>query len=262
MVTDESENLVSEVRDDNVLRVTINRPSKRNALDQDMLGRLGQIFVSHSNDQRVKLAVLTAAGDKCFAAGGDLRELAAIRTQEGAAEMSRRNRKVLDTIRYFPVPVIAALNGDALGGGAEIAFACDLRVASLHARLGFVQGRLAVTTAWGGVFDLAAQVGPAQALSLLCRSDLVSAEEALRLGLVNSVASATQSLDEAVAIYCKPMLGKPRHVLASFKTVIRGMFRTATREELEALETRLLSEAWVDDAHWRAAESVLPGSGA
>ena len=88
---------------------------------------------------------------------------------------------VLDSIRRFPVPVVAALNGDALGGGAELAVACDMRVAATHARIGFVQGRLAITTGWGGGIDLAAIVGPSRALALLCRSDLLTSAEAGRI---------------------------------------------------------------------------------
>src|SRR5918993_3980409 len=144
------EQLVSATREGARLDVTINRPAKRNALSRDSLAALKRVFERHSGEHGIRVAVLTAAGEKSFAAGGDLKDLSTIRTLGEAAEMSRSARDVLDSIRRFPVPVVAALNGDALGGGAELAVACDMRVAATHARIGFVQGRLGITTAWGG----------------------------------------------------------------------------------------------------------------
>jgi enoyl-CoA hydratase len=250
------------LQDDGLLFVTINRAGKRNALDHETLRHMGAIFTETASDDRVKLAVLTAAGDKCFAAGGDLRELAAIRDLDGAAAMSRGTRHILDQIRSFPVPVIAALNGDALGGGAELAAACDLRLAAAHARIGFIQGRLAITTAWGGFYDLTALVGPSRALSLLCRSDVIGAAEAIAIGLVDHVADATQPFEAAMQAYYRPMLDKPRHVLAAFKKMAQARRCAMRREQLLALETQLFSQAWIDEAHWCAANAALTRSGA
>jgi len=254
-VTEDS--VVSSLADTGLLKVTLNRPAKRNALGQNVLDQLRATFGAYREDARVKVAVLRGAGDKSFAAGGDLKELSSLRTLEGAESMSRRTREILDAVRSFPVPVVAALNGDALGGGSELAAACDMRVAAAHARVGFIQGRLAITTAWGGAFDLMALVGPTRALALLCRSDLVSASDAVAMGLVNVVVAEGDDLDAAVEAFCKPMLDKPRHVLASFKAVVRAQRSGASRAELEALESRLFAEAWIDDAHWRAADKAL-----
>ena len=134
-----SDSLLTEVKDD-VLRLTINRPEKRNALSLSLLDELGAALHSH-RETPVKCALLTGAGDRCFAAGGDLKELDAIRSAADTRVMSERGHAALDEIRYFPVPVIGALNGLALGGGAELAMACDMRIATAHAELGADSGK-------------------------------------------------------------------------------------------------------------------------
>lgn len=239
------------------LDVTIDRPAKRNALSRPTLARLKDIFERHATDDSVKVAVLTGAGDKSFAAGGDLADLSSVRTQDEAADMSRQARAALDAVRRFPVPVVAALNGDALGGGAELAVACDLRVAAAHARIGFVQGRLAITTAWGGGIDLLSLVGPARALALKSRSDLLTGAEAAAIGLVDEVAKPGESLADAVDRFVAPMLKQTRKVLAAFKALNLAYGRGTSREELERIETARFAETWIDDDHWLAADAIL-----
>ena len=163
---------------DSILFVTINRPEKRNALARDVLFQLKEIFTSYSHDEALALVVLTGAEDKSFAAGGDLIELNDVKTQEQARIMSDEAYGCLDAVRQFPLPVIAALNGDAMGGGSELAMACDFRLAAAHASLGFLQGKLNVTTAWGGGLDLIDLVGSSRALRLLATSALLTAEQA------------------------------------------------------------------------------------
>jgi enoyl-CoA hydratase len=143
-----------------------------------------------------------------------------------------------------------------------LAAACDLRLAVAHARIGFVQGSLAITTAWGGFCDLTALVGPARALSLLCRSEVIGAAEALAIGLVDHLAEAAQPFERSVQAYCRPMLDKPRHVLAAFKQLSQARRGAMPREQLQALETNLFAQAWIDEAHWRAADAALKRRGA
>ena len=170
-----------------VLRLTINRPEQRNALSLSLLDEIAARLRDHHDHLALRCVILTAAGDRCFAAGGDLKELDAIRSETQSLAMSQRGRRVLDTIRQFPVPVIAALNGLALGGGAELAMACDLRIAAEHAGIGFLQGQLNVTTAWGGGIDLIAALGHQRALELLLAARRISATEARQLGLFAAV---------------------------------------------------------------------------
>jgi enoyl-CoA hydratase len=239
-----------------VLRVTINRPDKRNALSGEVLRALGEVFASNIDDSDLRIAVLRGAGEQCFAAGGDLRELASITTLEGAAEMARDAKASLETIRQFPLPVVAALNGDAMGGGAELSVACDFRIAAAHARIGFVQGRLNISTAWGGGIDLMRLVGTSRGLGLLCRGDMLSGAEAVALGLVDAAAREGQSLDDLIADFIAPILKQSPQVLRAFKAVAKGVRAGLSRAELNDLETRMFAEAWVHEDHWAAAKKI------
>lgn len=240
-----------------ILRVTINRPEKRNALSRAVLSELHQTFSANAGDNSLRVAVLRGAGDKNFAAGGDLRDLAAVRAPEQATQMSERAKAALDAIRGFPVPVVAALNGDALGGGAELAVACDFRVAASHAKIGFIHGRLNISTAWGGGLDLMNLVGPARALRLLSTSEMLDGTRALAIGLIDAAAEPQQELDSAVAEFIAPLLKQAPQVLRAFKALAIGVRRRLPYEELAALETRRLSETWAHEDHWAVADKVL-----
>ena len=184
-----SDALIVEIKDQ-VLHLTINRPEKRNALNLRLLDEIGDAFAAHAEHPEIKLALLTGAGEKAFAAGGDLKELNTVRSEEDSFAMSRRGRRALDQIRYFPLPVVAAINGLALGGGAELCLACDLRIAAIHAEIGLIQSRLNVTTAWGGGIDLLDLVGHSRALQMLITAQRLGAAEALQLGIINAIADA------------------------------------------------------------------------
>jgi len=239
-----------------VLRVTINRPEKRNALSAEVLRSLAEVFASNATDESLRVAILRGAGDQCFAAGGDLRELSAITTVDGAREMARDAKASLEEIRNFPLPVIAALNGDAMGGGAELSVACDFRIAAAHARIGFVQGRLNISTAWGGGIDLMRLVGPTIALGLLCRSDMLSGAEAVAIRLVDAVAREGQSLDDLIADFITPMLKQSPQVLRAFKAVAIGVRSGRSRAELNEIETVKFADTWVHEDHWAAAKKI------
>jgi len=244
-------------REGPLLRLTINRPEKRNALSRALLEALRAALEGHAEAEELRLAVLTGSGGDCFAAGGDLHELEALRTREQAAEMATEAKAALDAVRRFPLPVVAALNGDALGGGAELALACDFRVAAAGARLGFLQGRLNITTAWGGALDLFRTVGRSKGLALLCTARRVDGEEARAMGLFDRVAGEGESLEEVLEAFVAPMLGQAPQVLRAFKRLALEAFAGHPRAELDALETRLFSEVWVHQDHWDAAAKIL-----
>lgn len=250
-----SDLLLVERRGDR-LHVTINRPAQRNALSLELLDRLGAAFRSHAADPSLKCAVLTAAGDRCFAAGGDLRELTVVRSEADTRAMSQRARATLDAIRRFPVPVVAALNGHALGGGAELALACDLRVATPAAELGFLQAQLHVTTAWGGGIDLLALLGPAKGLQLLLEARRIPAAEAQSLGLLQRVCGPDESLEQCTDAFLAPLLSRPVQVLRAFKALALET-RLALHERLAALEEAGFTATWVHEDHWAAAERAL-----
>jgi len=240
-----------------VLRLTINRPDKRNALSLAVLAELRAAFERHSADEDLRLAVLTAAGDKSFAAGGDLEELASIRTEAGAAQMATEAKAALAAVRRFPVPVVAAVNGVALGGGAELALACDFRIAAAHAGIGFVQGRLNIATAWGGGIDLMRLLGPSRALAVLCRSEVVPADAAQALGLIDAVAAPGEPFDAFIARFIGPLARQAPQVLRAFKAQALAERLGLPRAEREAIETRLFSLTWVHDDHWAAVDRLF-----
>ena len=247
--------LLTERRSD-TLRVIINRPDKRNALSLELLDRIGNSFATHAADATLKCAVLTASGDRCFAAGGDLRELEAVRSEADTLAMSRRARAALEQIRQFPVPVIAALNGHALGGGAELAMACDMRIASAGAELGFLQAQLNVTTAWGGGIDLLAALGPARALQILIEARRIPAAEALQLGLLQRVCGGSEALADCTESFLAPLLQRPVQVLRSYKTLALGA-RRGLHERLTSSEEQGFTASWIHADHWSAAERAL-----
>lgn len=243
-----------------LLRLTINRPEKRNALALALLEEIGGTLAEHANDDSLRCAVITGSGEKAFAAGGDLKELDAIRDEAKTLAMSRLGRTALDHIRNFPLPVVAALNGPALGGGAELAMACDMRVTAPHADLAFLQAQLNLTTAWGGGIDLVAAVGPARALELLVHARRVTAAEALSLGLIQRVCPPEQTLAECLDAFLQPMLGRPTQVLRAFKA-LTGAARRELHERLGGVEESNFAKAWLHPDHWEAAARALAPRG-
>ncbi len=250
------EHLLVDARD-GALNVRIDRPEKRNALSGAVLRELRDVFTTYAADATLRVAVLGGAGDKNFAAGGDLRELDAVRTAAQISQSTAEGRAALDAVRKFPVPVVAALNGDALGGGAELAVACDFRVAASHARIGFIQGRLNISTGWGGGIDLMALLGPTKALRALCRTEMMSGPEALGIGLFDRVARSDEALDAAVADFIAPILKQVPQVLRTFKALASSVRRGVPRTELETQEAANFTANWVHDDHWTAAAKVL-----
>lgn len=239
-----------------VLYVTINRPEKRNALALAVLDAIAGAFAGHAGDDTIGCAVVTGAGDRSFAAGGDLQELDAVRSPEATRAMSARGRRALAAIRDFPAPVVAALNGPALGGGAELAMACDLRIAAPQADLGFLQAGLNVTTAWGGGIDLLAALGPARALELLASARRLPARAALELGLYQRIAAPNEPFATCVADYVSALVCRPARVLRAQKALVAG-FRRRLHAELADTEEAGFVPAWVHADHWTAAAAAL-----
>ncbi len=249
--------LVSSSDDGGVLTVTLRRPEKRNALSRKLIAELAQTFTPWREREDIVVAVLTGEGDKAFASGGDLKELSAVRAEADVLAFAEETRAALDTIRRFPVPVVAALNGDALGGGAELALACDLRIAAPHARIGFLQGTLNISTAWGGGTDLFRLVGPSRALLLLVTAEALDANRALGLGLIDAVADTAQPFADALAGFVAPLAARRPQVARAFKSLAVAHRYGAPAAEMAAVETRAFAETWVHADHWAAVETVF-----
>ncbi|MGI9329095.1 MAG: enoyl-CoA hydratase/isomerase family protein [Gammaproteobacteria bacterium] len=250
-----AENRLLVDRQDDILTLTINRPEKRNALSLVLLDELAATLGAHQEDEKLRCAVITAAGDRCFAAGGDLKELDAVRTEADAAAMSRRGRRALDTVREFPLPVIGGLNGLALGGGAELAMACDLRVASANTEIGFLQAQLNVTTAWGGGIDLMIALGNHQALELLATARRVSAGEAQTLGIINYLCGPEETIQDGLKNYLRTWRQRSPSVLRGFKAMAIKS-RMALHRELSTTEESNLAKTWAHQDHWDAVNAA------
>lgn len=249
--------LLTETRD-RVLYVTIDRVAKHNALAISIIAAIGETFRAAARDETLVAAVLRGAGDKTFAAGGDLRELAGLRTEAEAEKMARDAKAAFNAIRDFPVPVIAGLNGNTFGGGAELAVACDFRVAAAHARIGFVQGRLALATAWGGGPDLLDLVGRARGLRLMSTGEMLDPAAALDIGLYDAVGARGEDIEQTIEAFLGPIRKQTPQSMRAFKAVSDAHRRGADRAEMHEVETAMFVKTWVHDDHWEAAEKVLP----
>ena len=192
------ENLLVE-RDGAALIVTINRPSKLNALNTQTLTELGLVLDAASTDEGVRALVLTGAGEKAFVAGADIEELS-VQTPVTGREHARKGQALFDRIERLGKPVIAAVNGFALGGGCELAMACTMRLAADTAKFGQPEINLGLIPGYAGSQRLPRLVGRGRALELLLTGNPIGADEAFRIGLVNRVVPAAQLLTEAKAL--------------------------------------------------------------
>jgi enoyl-CoA hydratase len=189
------DNLLLE-RDDAVAIVTINRPQVLNALNVATLDEIRRVILDLKRDDSVRAVILTGSGEKAFVAGADINELA-VQAPIGGRELALAGQHVLDLIEHMGKPVIAAINGYALGGGCELALACTLRIAADTARLGQPEINLGILPGYAGTQRLPRLVGKARAMELILTGAQISASEAERIGLVNRVVPAADLLAEA-----------------------------------------------------------------
>jgi enoyl-CoA hydratase len=185
-----------------ILTITVNRPTKLNALNAATIEELGQAIEQARADAAVRGILLTGSGEKAFVAGADIAELAGL-SGPGAQEAAARGQAVFRQFETSPKPVVAAVNGFALGGGCELAMACHIRVAAENARFGQPEVNLGLLPGYGGTQRLVQLVGKGKALELLLTADQLKADEALRLGLANHVVPQTELIG-----FCTALLGK------------------------------------------------------
>ena len=207
---------------DRIAYVTLNRPKVLNALNQSAWDDLRTAFEHARDDATVLGVILTGAGDKAFIAGEDIGELSRVTALE-AEKSSRAGQAVLDLIENLGKPVIAAVNGFALGGGCETAMACTIRVAAEHAQFGQPEVKLGVPPGAGGTQRLPRLVGKGRALQLILSGELVSAQEAWRIGLVNEVVPGASLIARCEAILTQIIANAPVAVRFALEAVNRGM---------------------------------------
>jgi enoyl-CoA hydratase len=184
---------------DRITTVTINRPDKLNALNATAKAELLELFLALKQDPAVDVVIVTGAGEKAFVAGTDIKELAELNGETGKI-FSQKGQEVFDVIEDLGKPVIAAVNGYALGGGCELALACHLRIASEKARFGQPEVTLGIIPGYGGTQRLARLIGRGRAMEMILTATQVDAAEALRIGLVNKVVPHAELMPRALAM--------------------------------------------------------------
>jgi len=209
-------------RDGAVATITLNRPSVLNALDAALLERLAAALTEIDADATIRAAIVTGAGERAFAAGADIGELARLDGAAAGVALARRGQRVTQTIESLRVPVIAAVNGFALGGGCELAMACDIRIASENAKFGQPEVNLGILPGYGGTQRMTRLIGAGAAMLLCTTGTIVDAAEALRIGLVQRVVPRTELLAEAHAIAAGIATKAPLAVAATKRAIIDG----------------------------------------
>ena len=214
-------NLLYEVQD-GVALVTVNRPEKLNPLNIETIDALEACFRDIGADEAVKAVILTGAGEKAFVAGADINQVSGLSAMEGR-DWGLRGQQVFSRIENLPKPVIAAINGYALGGGLELAMACHIRIASENAKLGQPEVKLGIVPGYGGTQRLPRLVGKGRALEMILTGDPIPAGEACRIGLVNRVVPVDQLLTTARELAVRIIGNGPLAVALCLQAVHRGM---------------------------------------
>ena len=210
---------------DAIAYVTVNRPKVLNALNMATMEELRAAFHEIKNDAGLRVVILTGSGEKAFIAGADISELAQHDAVSGK-EYTHRGQSVLNLIENLGKPVIACINGFALGGGCEIAMACTMRLASENAKLGQPEVKLGIIPGYGGTQRLPRLVGKGIAMQLVLTGEMISAQEAHRIGLVNEVVAAAELIPRAEAIAQKIIANAPLAVQYTMEAVNKGMEMT------------------------------------
>jgi len=214
------ENILRADRD-GIAFVTVNRPDKLNALNNATIGELLHCFDAITGDEKVRAVILTGAGEKSFVAGADISELAE-QTAITARPLALRGQRLMNTVESCTKPVVAAVNGYALGGGCELALACHIRTASDNAQFGLPEVTLGIIPGYGGTQRLPRIVGKGRALELILSAQKVGAEEALRIGLVNRIHPQPQLLAETEKLVRRILATGPVAVRFALDAVNHG----------------------------------------
>ena len=229
------ENLLYEKRD-RIGFITFNRPKVLNALNRKTMEELNQILIAVREDEDVRVLLLTGAGEKSFVAGADIGELA-VQTPVSGRDTALFGQSVLHRLETMGKPSIAAINGFALGGGCEVALACSMRLASKTAKLGQPEVKLGILTGYGGSQRLSRLCGKGVAHELCLTGEMISADEALRVGLVNHVYEPAELLPAAEALAKKIIANAPLAVKFTMEAIERGV--EMPQEEGQFLEATL-----------------------
>ncbi len=232
-------NLLTSI-ENGILTITINRPDKLNALNTDVLNELDSVFTDVYKNQDIKGVILTGSGPKAFVAGADISAFSAYNKQEGE-ELARKGQEIFFSIENCPKPVIAAVNGFALGGGCELAMSCHFRFAAANAKFGQPEVNLGLIPGYGGTQRLTQLVGKGRAMQWMMTGEIIDAEKALLTGLVNAVFPAEELLSRCAEILSIIFSKSPQAVAKVVAAVNAGLDHTKNGYEEEI---KLFSECF------------------
>jgi enoyl-CoA hydratase len=236
--------LLYEIGDDGIALVTVNRPDKLNALNALVISELDALIALVEHDDAVRGLIITGAGAKAFVAGADIAEIAAF-DRHASLEMSVRGSRVLRRMERLRKPVVAAVNGFALGGGCELAMACHIRLAAPNARFGLPEVKLGLIPGFGGTIRLPRLVGRGRATELLLSAAMIDADEAARIGLVNRVVPAEALLEESRKWLAQVLANGPVAVTLALQAIDGGL--DLPIDEALSLESTLFGEVCSSD---------------
>ncbi|PJF22842.1 MAG: crotonase [Phototrophicales bacterium] len=238
-----------------IVTIQFNRPTALNALNLAAMQQFATLITQLQTNTNIRAVILTGAGQEAFCSGGDLFELSRYPSEEDARRFIILMGDALLQLEKLPIPVIAAINGYALGGGSEIAVACDMRIVDERVRMGFVQIRLALTPGWGAGQRLMRLVGYSKAMDLLLRGHIIRADELLTLGLANKVVEAGTAYDHALH-FAKHIADLPPDVVRGIKALLRAGLGQPYEQALQT-EREIFPPLWAAEPHLKAVDDFL-----
>ena len=244
--------------DDRICTITLNRPGQLNCVNDAMMSLFETTLASLEATERLNGVILTAMGGRSFCSGGDLTWLKTLNNPDSGARMGRRMQSILERLSRLACPVICVLNGFALGGGAEIALACDIRIIESHAYLSCKQAQVGLSTGWSGGPRLLNTVGYAVALELLATGRKLSAQETLELGLCTHMAPTGAGLDKARELLSLTSRSAPA-ALKRTKVLLRRLQQATNQQDAFRLENEAFRELWFGAEHREALRAFADG---
>lgn len=231
------------------MKLILNRPDKRNAVSYQLMDDLEEAIDHASQDNSVKVLVITGEGEHAFCSGGDLSEFHSLYTEDEAYGMLSKMGAILYKIATFKKPTIAILNGHAVGGGCELATACDFRLAKSGVKLGFVQASLGITTGWGGASLLLEKIPQQSAMQLLLNGSVYTAERAQQLGFIDEIIDGNL---EDWETFVEVMVTRELGVLQAYKKLLIDKFEVTNLQGRMETEIRECAKLWETEAHHQA----------
>tara|TARA_B100000767_G_scaffold157282_1_gene147853 strand:+ start:5600 stop:6373 length:774 start_codon:yes stop_codon:yes gene_type:complete len=228
----ESTNIIVKI-ENSIALFTLNRPQQLNALNQQLIDNLNQEFEKIKTDKNVKSVIITGSGGKAFVAGADIKEFANFSKEEGGNLAKDGQKKLFDLIQNFPKPIIAAINGFALGGGLELAMACHIRIASFNAKMGLPEVSLGVIPGYGGTQRLAQLVGKGKAMEMITTGKMIDANQALNYRLVNNVVEPEDLISKCEELAHQIAKNSPNAISAAIKSINAGFDSNLNGFEVE-----------------------------